>query len=105
MKRHVFIVILQLAVSGADAYFTNADQRQVLHHEQNPIARQFVGSTAGIVTYFSAQTAIKLTLPAWLRKHNHRRIAELAEIAGIADNATCATNSALHQHSLREKAK
>lgn len=103
MRKHLFIVILQLAASGADAYFTDVNQHRPLHHEQNPIARPFVGSTPGLIAYFGAQTVIKLTLRSWFRKRGHRRIAEIVEAAGILDNATCATNSALHQNSIGAK--
>jgi len=111
MKHTILMIILQLASSGADAYKTH--QTLALHvtrceavHgreqlcwtavqgvERNPFVRPFVRTTAGQVAFFGTTASLKVALPIGLRKHGHRKLAAIAEWAGIADSAEGATFS------------
>lgn len=89
MKHTILMIILQLAASGGDAYYTNRNIN-LGAPELNPIAKPFVRTTAGRVGYFSLQTGLKITLPILLRKHGHEKLADFAGWYGIADNAAAA---------------
>jgi len=90
------LIVLQLAASGSDAYFTHK-QLASRGVEFDPIARPFVRTTTGQVAYFGSTAAISIAVPYELRKHRHERLADLASIAAIADSATGAAQSAIHQ--------
>lgn len=96
----ILTIALQLAASGADAYYTDRnlsqDQSRYVVREDNPVSRLFVQTRAGRVAYFSVTAGIKIALPQILRKHHHNRVARILEISDIADNATCAAESAIH---------
>jgi hypothetical protein len=96
MKTFTLYVILQLASTGNDAYWTQRNSQSPYFHEQNPIARKFVGSTAGCVTYFSASAAGHILAVQLLRKHHHNKLATFVEIEGIADHGASGIYSALH---------
>lgn len=99
MKTALFI-ILQLASSGSDAYFTHRNAMTPRFHEYNPIARPFVGSTRGTVIYFGGGAALKIGAVCLLRKRGHQRFADALALAGIADNAGAAIFSATHLNAI-----
>lgn len=102
MKKHLLMIVLQLASSGADAYLTNRSLQVPGSHEVNPLARVFVThGPASVAAYFSAQTAGKLILPWELRRHGHSKLAQIAEVAGIADNAAGAAGSVVGWQSFK----
>lgn len=87
------LIVLQLAASGSDAYFTH---RNLEHgREDNPIVRPFVGNTSKQVIYFSSMAAMKIVIPHLVRK-KHSRMADVMAVAGIADNTEAAAWSATH---------
>ena len=92
------LIIMQLAASGSDAYYTHRCMQFPVHSEKNPIARQFVGSTSGQVFYFSAGAALKIVGAYWLRKHHHQKWADVAAVTGVADSAGGALYSATHAY-------
>lgn len=88
---------MQLAASGADAYWT---QKNTVGNrkasEMDPLARPFVKSTAGVCFYFAAETGAKLFVTYELNKHGHRKLARAFSIWGIGDNIYGAAYSASH---------
>jgi hypothetical protein len=94
MKTALFI-LLQLAASGADAYYTNRNAMTPLFREHNPIARPFMGTRASRIDYFSITAAGKIAVFTLLRKR-HSRTADGIAVAGISDNAFAAAFSATH---------
>jgi hypothetical protein len=92
-KHGVLVLVLQLASSGADAWTTHRGLSEPGHFERNPLARPFVGSTAGQVAFFGGGAGIKLALPWALRCHGHGRMATVAEWTGIADSGVAAGNN------------
>lgn len=95
MKGILFIV-LQLASSGSDAYFTNRSAQTKHFQELNPIARPFVNSPKTLVPYFALGAGTKIALPIILRRRHHERLADAFALAGIADNATGAFYTSTH---------
>ncbi|MCU1301976.1 MAG: hypothetical protein JWQ87_2260 [Candidatus Sulfotelmatobacter sp.] len=95
MKGLLFIV-LQLASSGSDAYFTNRMAQTKHFQELNPIARPFVNSPKTLVPYFAAGAGIKIVVPRILRRRHHERLADAIALAGIADNAFGALYTPTH---------
>lgn len=97
MKHALLMIVLQLASSGADAYYTHHSIAvSTRFSEHNPVARPFVYSTSGQIGYFSATAGIKIAVPFALRRQHHAKLAEAFAIAGIADNASCAAFTATH---------
>lgn len=94
MKHALLLIVLQLASSGADAYYTNRIMEHPWGFELNPVAKPFVGSRAGRITYFSVTAGAKIALPIALRRHGHEKLASIAAWSGIADNAGGAGYSA-----------
>jgi F420-0:gamma-glutamyl ligase-like protein len=92
----ILLIVLQLAASGSDAFFTRRNATRPYFHELNPVARPFVSSEIGTVGYFAGGAAVQISIPFLLRKHGHRRLAETLALTGIADNAVSATYSATH---------
>ena len=97
----LLLIALQLGASGADAYYTDRNARLPRHYETNPIARQFMGSTAGRVTFFAGNAGIRIALPVILRRRGHKRLADLVAIEGIAENTQGAGYSAVHGRGVR----
>lgn len=96
MKKHLLMLALQLAASGADAYMTQRNMSMPQHSEHNPFARTFVShGTPLLATYFVAQTGVKLYTVYLLRKHEHQQLADAVAVAGIADNTYGAVTSTL----------
>ena len=89
------LIVLQLAASGSDAYFTHVNSTYPHFREHNFIARPFMGSTSGQVIFFGGGAALKIGAVALLRKR-HPRFADALALAGIADNAYGAGFSATH---------
>jgi hypothetical protein len=96
MKKHALMILLQLAASGADSYLTNRNMHQNNPHEANPIARPFVRHEFPLAGYFAATAAGHVLAAEQLRAHQHSRLAALAEVEGLVDNAGCAFYSARH---------
>jgi hypothetical protein len=90
------LIVLQLAASGSDAYFTHRDHLYRRFYETNPIARPFVGSTRGQILYFGSGAAMKISVAHVLRTHGHTKFAEAFALSGIADNSIAAAYSATH---------
>jgi hypothetical protein len=93
MKHALLVIILQLASTGGDAYFTNRNMSMGAR-EMNPTMRPFVGTQTSRIVTFSAIAAFKIALPIELRHHGHYKIAKTAEILGIVDSAQGAAVSA-----------
>lgn len=91
--KSALLIILQLASSGADAYFT---QRNFGHdfRENDPIARPFVRNTKDLAISSAAFAGAKIYLPHLLRQHGHSKAALTMELSGIALNTAGAVSSA-----------
>lgn len=93
------LILLQLAATGADAYYTDRGMgRNPLTHvnrETNPIARPFVQTRADRIAYFSVTAGIKIAVPRLIHK-KHPKLATAAEIAAIVDSAEAAAYSGTH---------
>jgi len=98
----LLLVVLQLAASGADAYYThrlvNPPAMAAPVHEANPLVRPFLHSTRAEVGYFSTSAGLKITIPVLLRHHHHNKLAAAVTAWGIGDNAVAATYTATHPH-------
>jgi hypothetical protein len=75
MKHFVWVVILQLAASGADAYYTNRNLHRHLHEagfqEQDPLARPFVHNTTDLSLSCAASSgAFAFAEYRLLKRHN-----------------------------------
>jgi hypothetical protein len=92
----LLFVVLQLAASGSDAYYTDRFMSSRYGSEGNPLARPFVQTRTDRVLYFSGQTGLKLGAVYLLKKRGHGKLAESVAIAGIADNAVATAYSATH---------
>ncbi len=103
MKHALLMIVLQLASSGADAFYTDRVMQSYHPHEHNPIAEPFVGSRSGRVAYFSVTAGMKIALPIELRRHGHEKLATSSELFGIADNAAGAVWSANGIHPYQAK--
>jgi hypothetical protein len=90
MKHAILLMLLQLASSGADAFYTERAFHQWRPVEQNPIARPFVQTRGGRVAYFSVTAGLKIAVPIELRRHHHEKLATAFAVAGIADSAGAA---------------
>lgn len=93
MKHALLVIILQLASSGGDAYFTNRNM-QMGAREMNPTVRPFVQSQNSRIVFFGVSAAFKIAVPIELRRHGHSKLATAAEILGIVDSAQGAAVSA-----------
>ena len=88
IKRYI---VAQLALEGADAYFTQQAQcRSSWVHcgnntgsELNPIARELVGSRKGVVMYFAGESAVKVVSVWLMERRGHRRVAKWLAITNI----------------------
>lgn len=97
MKHALLMIVLQLASSGADAYYTHHTAAAgTRFDEHNPIARPFVHSTGGQVGYFGVTAGLKIATPIILRRKGHPKLADVFAVGSIADNASCAAFSATH---------
>ncbi len=96
MKKHIAMVLLQLAASGFDAYYTHRNVIVSRGVELDPVAAPFVHSTPALVTYFSADAAVKIYVTHELRRHGHKAMADLMSTAGFVDSAESAAFSATH---------
>jgi hypothetical protein len=94
MKPIIFIV-LQLAASGSDAYFTNRNAMLSRFREHNPISRPFMANEETRIGYFSIDAALKITIPMIVRR-KHPHLARGIAIGEILDNAQGAIFSATH---------
>ena len=91
------ILILALASSGADAYFTQRNFGPGFR-ERDPLARPFVRNTPDLVISSAAGAGLKLYLPHLMRKHGRGQLAREMEISGIAGNTVGAIYSARGHH-------
>jgi hypothetical protein len=96
MKTTLLLIALQLASNGSDAYFTGRSLSSGGYYERDPIAKPFVTTTRGRVSYFSATASLSIAVPWYMRRHGKRRLAELGSLATIADSTTGAWQSAHH---------
>ncbi len=86
MKHTILLILLQLASSGADGYYTDRAFHQWRPQEQNPIARPFVQNRGSRIAYFGVTTGLKIAMPIELRRRHHEKLASAFAIAGIADS-------------------
>jgi hypothetical protein len=92
------LIVLQLAASGSDAYFTNRGaQSGGIFREHNPFARPFVHSTKGCVVFFSSEALAGILVPHELRKHHHAKLAMAYSLGSIASNVEGAAFTGTHQ--------
>lgn len=96
MKKHLLAVVLQLAASGADAYYTDRALHRPGWREHNPVTRTLVHDRGTLAAYFSVTAAGHVALPYWLRRRGHGKLAGWAGVEGIADNAEGAAYTATH---------
>lgn len=94
--RTTVLIILQLAASGADAFYTNRGMDFPQFHEHDPIAKPFIKTTPDRIAYFSVTAAIPIVGTHLLRKHHHEKLADGLAVAFIADSATGAASTATH---------
>jgi hypothetical protein len=86
------LLILSLASSGADAYYTQRNFGPTFR-ERDPIARPFVRNTPSLVISSAGFAALKIYVPHKLRKR-HPNWALSTELAGISLNTIGAIQSA-----------
>ena len=90
MKTWLMLVALQLGASGTDAFYTHQANPR---YEQNPIAKPFMGSTAGQVAFFGGGAALRIGLSYALHK-KHPKIADGILIEGTGENTFSAVYTA-----------
>ncbi|HWY55173.1 MAG TPA: hypothetical protein VNZ03_11965 [Terriglobales bacterium] len=93
--------VSQLAASATDAYATYRNTQRSQFRENDPIAKPFMGSTAGLATFFILDAGVKLGSSALLRRQGHRRWARAVQVFGVADNAEGAFFSLINHHGKR----
>jgi hypothetical protein len=93
--------VSQLAASATDAYATYRNMERSHFRENDPIARPFMGSTAGLVTFFTLDAGVKLGSAALLRHYGHARWARAVQVFGVADNAEGGFFSLVNYHQKR----
>jgi hypothetical protein len=93
--------VAQLAASATDAYVTYRNTQRFSFRENDPIARPFMGSTAGLAAFFILDTGVKLGSSALLRHYGHRRWARGVQVFGISDNAEGAVFSLINYRGKR----
>jgi hypothetical protein len=84
MKRHLLMIVLQLAANGADAYYTNRNIHRQNFHELNPVARPFTRNTLTLGLTSAAGTGLTLYGESLLRKHGHQGFADAAAAVDIS---------------------
>ena len=82
------LILLQLLSTGVDAYYTDRDMHRPGFVENDPVARPFERSRVGNVAGNAAGVGVEIGSEWWLRKHGHRRLARVMEIAVIGGHAT-----------------
>lgn len=93
------LVMLQLAASGTDAYYTNRNMQLKGATEHTTYARPFVTrGTAGVVTFFALDAGIKLEVAHLLRRKTKPLVGNGFAVVGITDNTIGAAYSASHYH-------
>jgi hypothetical protein len=95
--------VAQLAASASDAYVTYRNTQRSRFRENDPIASPFMGSTAGLATFFILNAGVKLGSPAVLRHYGHRRWARAVQVFGISDNAEGAVFSLINHRQIKIK--
>jgi hypothetical protein len=90
--------VSQLAASATDAYATYRNMQRSEFRENDPIARPFMGSTAGLATFFTLDAGVKLGSAALLRHYGHARWARAVQVLGVADNAEGGFFSVINYH-------
>jgi hypothetical protein len=97
MKTSLLLILLQLAASGNDAYWTDRNMHTPHFHEDNPTSALFVHNRPSLIAYVSISAAGRIALTHVLRKHHHNRLATALAVTSIADNVyggvTSAANS------------
>jgi len=93
--------VSQLAASATDAYATYRNMERSHFRENDPIARPFMGSTAGLATFFTLDAGVKLGSAAVLRHYGHARWARAVQLFGVADNAEGGLFSMINCHQKR----
>jgi|HubBroStandDraft_1064217.scaffolds.fasta_scaffold314239_1 hypothetical protein len=92
-KHAVVLAVVQLAATGADAYYTNRNIQRYHGEELDPIERPFVHNPATLTALFATEAAGTIYSSYWLRKHDHGRMADAGALSLIASHAYGATFS------------
>jgi hypothetical protein len=93
--------VAQLAASATDACVTYRNTQRSSFRENDPVASPFMGSTAGLATFFILDAGVKLGSSALLRHYGHRRWARGVQVFGISDNAEGAVFSLINYRQKR----
>jgi hypothetical protein len=92
-KHAVLLAVVQLAATGADAYFTNRNMQRNHGEELDPIERPFVHNPATLTALFATEAAGTIYSSYWLRQHDHAKMADAGTASLIASHAYGATFS------------
>jgi hypothetical protein len=97
VKHFVWIVILRLAASGSDAYYTNRNLHLNLHEtgfqEHNPLMRPFVHNTTDLSLSFAASNG-GLTFAEYRLLKRHIKLSNAVAAIDFAGHVWGATTSA-----------
>jgi|SRR5271165_7405614 len=86
-KHAVLLAVVQLAASGADAYYTNRNMQRNHGVELDPLERPFVHNPASLTALFATEAAGTIYSAYWLRKHDHAKMADAGAAGLIASHA------------------
>jgi hypothetical protein len=86
-KHAVVLAVVQLAATGADAYFTNRNMQRNHGEELDPIERPFVHNPATLTALFATEAAGTIYSAHWLRQHDHGKMADAGAASLIASHA------------------
>jgi hypothetical protein len=85
-KHAVLLAVVQLAASGADAYYTNRNMQRNHGEELDPIERPFVHNPVTLTALFATEAAGTIYSSYWLRKHDHGKMADAGAASLIASH-------------------
>jgi hypothetical protein len=86
-KHAVLLAVVQLAATGADAYFTNRNMQRNHGEELDPIERPFVHNPATLTALFATEAAGTIYSSYWLRQRDHGKMADAGAASLIASHA------------------
>jgi hypothetical protein len=96
IMKTALLIILQIAATGSDSYFTRRNAERPFSREYNPIARPFVHSNAGEVFFGATTVGTRLSIAHLLRKHGHGRLGDAEIMEGIAESTEGTIYTATH---------
>jgi hypothetical protein len=89
--------VLQLASSGADAFYTNRNMTSRFPVEHDPLSRPFViHGTSLRIAYFAGGEVFTLALAEYLRRKNHPNLETGVRVEQILNNSSGAAYSAMN---------